>query len=228
MQTVDLFLACACAQGQPAAISALEHSYFPQVRARLDPRIEAAAIDDVISRMREELFVGRPGRQPKIVQYAGLSTLPTYLQSVANRMALRLLTSEQRLDHREKVAQHALASQVADPELERLKLAYRDWFQSALREAAAALSVRDRTLLRFQHVDALTGDEIARFYRVSRQTVVRWLRDARDALAEGTRARLMVAAGSDRRDFDSITRLVQSQLDFSIRGLLASVEVNRR
>jgi RNA polymerase sigma-70 factor (ECF subfamily) len=84
------------------------------------------------------------------------------------------------------------------------------------------LSSRERNLLRYHYIDGLTGDEIAGLHGTHRATVVRWLARARETLLTTTREHLLARVAVDPKEFASIARLVQSQLDFSIRTLLAT------
>src|SRR5205823_12308411 len=77
-----------------------------------------------------------------------------------------------------------------DPVLAQLKQRYRDEFGEAFRQAAAALTPRERTLLRYRFLDGLSIDEIGVLHRVHRATVARWIAAIREALFEATRERL--------------------------------------
>lgn len=218
VQALDLYLACACSEGLPGAIATFRETFLPAAEAHLRTmRAPAATIEDVLSRLTEELFASA---SPKIRQYAGRSALRVWLQVVITRMALRMLEHEKRylpLDE----APSDLTPEVAGPELAYLKGVYRDAFKTAFEEAARDLSSRDRNLLRYQYVDGLTGDEIAALYGTHRATVVRWAAKAREALLVGTRDKLLTRLAVEPSEFASIARLVQSQLDFSIRSLLS-------
>jgi RNA polymerase sigma factor (sigma-70 family) len=64
-------------------------------------------------------------------------------------------------------------------------------FRSAVREAFATLSPRQRYLLRLHFIDRLSTAEMGKLYSVDQSTVSRWLRSARQAVFEETKRRLM-------------------------------------
>src|SRR5690242_9707340 len=70
----DLYLACACARGDTAALAALERDHFAWLLGMLR---KAGADDDsaaeVLQRLRQELLAPRPGREPGIAAFAGRS-----------------------------------------------------------------------------------------------------------------------------------------------------------
>jgi len=65
LAATDLYLACACATGDAAPITAFERRYFPEIGAVL-ARVRDATIaaDDVKQALREKLFVGERPRSP--------------------------------------------------------------------------------------------------------------------------------------------------------------------
>ena len=93
-------------------------------------------------------------------------------------------------------------------------------FRDAFQEAAASLEPRERTLLRYSVVDGLTVDDLGRLFQVHRASAARWVADARDKLTSRTRSSLARRLGVRVRDQESILRLVQSQLDLSLRSIL--------
>ncbi len=58
----DLYLACACAQGLPRALSAFQERHGPQVDAALRGlKLPSGADEDLRQMLWEKLFVGQPG-----------------------------------------------------------------------------------------------------------------------------------------------------------------------
>jgi RNA polymerase sigma-70 factor (ECF subfamily) len=107
-----------------------------------------------------------------------------------------------------------------DPLLASLKQRYRDEFRGAFTDAAAQLTDRERTLLRYRFLDDLSIDEIGVLYRVHRTTVARWIAAIRESLFEATRAKLMQQLQITDSDVDSVLRLIDSQLDISISAVM--------
>ena len=114
-----------------------------------------------------------------------------------------------------------LAVRDRDQELEYMKGMYRDEFKAAFWQALSELSLRERNILRHQLLDGLNADQIGALYKVHRITVVRWNKKIREDLLARTRKALMARLSLDKSEFESITRLIRSQLDVSIRRYFA-------
>jgi RNA polymerase sigma-70 factor, ECF subfamily len=116
----------------------------------------------------------------------------------------------------------ALAPAVDDPALKYLKAKFADEFEVALARACAALTDRDRTILRLRFADDLNIDQIGGLYGVHRATVARWIARIRDEIFATTRRELVGRLKLSDSDFDSLLRLARSQLDLSLTAILAS------
>ncbi len=86
----------------------------------------------------------------------------------------------------------------------------------AISDAMAALTARQRTLLRLAYVDGLSVDVLGRMYAVHRATAARWLAAAPEALFDESRLRVEAALDAG---LTSVIRLVQSQIDVSLGAL---------
>jgi RNA polymerase sigma-70 factor (ECF subfamily) len=219
MRIADLYLAAACAGGDPAALKAFDDSFAREVRASLAGlRIGAAEIDDLTQTLRERFFVGLSGGAPKILDYAGRGKLRGWVRAAATRAGLNHLDARRP----ELSLEDDLFRQVpstGDPELDHLKRRYRAEFRRAFEEALASLLPREQTLLAQSFVDELTIDQIGMLHGVHRATAARWLIKAREALLAQTKANLRRMLAVDRFQLDSIMRLIASQLEASL-GLL--------
>ena len=69
-------------------------------------------------------------------------------------------------------------------------------------------------------LDGLTMDAIGGIYQVHRITVVRWMNQARQALAKETRRELSTRLRVDHQELESIMRLIESQMEVSLRAFL--------
>ncbi|HTC72785.1 MAG TPA: hypothetical protein VK655_07845 [Solirubrobacteraceae bacterium] len=217
----DLYLARACAAGDPAALAAFEGEIVAQIPSfvrRL--RLPAESVDELKQRVRAKLLLpGAGGAPPKILGYSGRGKLASWVRVAAVRAGLDM--------HRDPACSGepddavTLVTQAADPEIDFLRARYSQSFEQAVREAAAALTGRQRALLRMQHIDGLSGEQIGAIYEVNRSTVFRWLAVAHEALLGGARRLLMKRAGLTESEFDSLARLVMSRLQVSARVLLA-------
>jgi RNA polymerase sigma-70 factor (ECF subfamily) len=216
----DLYLACACVAHDPAALRALESgelARLPAMLARMRPPREA--VDEIRQRLRERFLVGS-GAGPALADYSGRGPLGAWVRVAAVRTYLSQLRHEdaQRADGDGQLLE--LPAGGLDPDLEIVRARYADAFKLALGDALRALPRRERTLLRFAYVDAMTVDEIAAFYRTHRATAARWVARARTAVLEETRRLLAERVSCAETELHSLLRVVVSQLDLSIKRLL--------
>jgi RNA polymerase sigma-70 factor (ECF subfamily) len=153
----------------------------------------------------------------KISEYSGRGDLRRWVRTVALRTCLNLLRkgkAEVLVGDEQVLANMAQSGD--DPELAYMKQRYRGEFKQAFLTALAALSARDQSLLRYHHADGLNIDEIGAIYRVHRVTAYRWLEKAREALVDGIQKTLRERLRLDQSEFDSILRLIRSQLHLSL------------
>jgi len=213
----DLYLACACAGGDDAAIEVFAARHLP----RLTPALRHTGLDDgAIAELEQELvallFVGEGA--PHIATYAGRGDLHGWLKAIAVRLALRRRARDARHTGDDALVHLAAPD---DPRLEHLRATAGAELRAAFAGALAALSSGDRTLLRQHHLDGVTLDALAAAHRVHRATIARRLAAARQAVAEHTRDALVARLGLATAELDSVVRLVGSQLDASLRRHLA-------
>jgi RNA polymerase sigma-70 factor (ECF subfamily) len=214
----DLWLACACAHGDKAAITAFSKGYVEPLFPL--PGDLARLSNDVRQLASVKLLVSEDGGAPRIEEYAGRGDLGSWVSVVALRIALSLLRKKKReVVFDDDRALLGIANE-GDAEVAHLKKHYRVEFAEAFQHALGTLKARDRNVLRQHHVDGLTMDHIARVYGVHRITVVRWIEAARDKLATETRKNLVTRLGIPRAELDSIMRLIRSQVDVSLRKFL--------
>lgn len=221
LHVADLFLATACAGGDTPAIAHFEATLRPTISAALRRlRIGADAVEELEQALREQLFVSAPPRgEPLIASYSGRGQLRNWLRIIAVRTAGKFLDKGRREVQMTESMLGELGPASADPELEHLKQTYRGEFRRAFEQALASLSSRDRVLLGHTYVDRLTIDEIGTIYSVHRATAARRVARAREALLTRTRQTLMQQVKIDRSEYDSIMRLIESQLPVSFSQL---------
>ncbi|MDX2090059.1 MAG: sigma-70 family RNA polymerase sigma factor [Kofleriaceae bacterium] len=215
---VDLYLACGCAAGDPAALAGFETEIITRLPAMLT-RHDATIVGEARSILYERLFTGTA---PRITTYNGTVELKNWVCVVANRIAMDLGRRAGAATRRAADALDTVAETTDDPQLTFLKATYRAELAEAFREAAETLSPEQRNLLRFHVVDRLTSDEVGAVYRVHRATAARWIERARDTLIARTRRRLLARLRVDAAELESILRIVRSRLDVSLNELLAS------
>lgn len=207
--TADRELATALAAGDSAALATFEEVIVPDIRGALVRfRRDDDFIAEVLQRVRVKLLVGAPAR---IAEYRGQGRLAAWIQIVAIREALVMIRATTR-----EIPGDAelLRLSVTEPALARSSRAHKDKFEVAFQRALAELSDRDRTYLRMCFLEGLGTEELARLFRVHRVTAFRWLRDAREALLEGT-----------RHHFLATVELPPSQVSSLMRSLAGSLSV---
>ena len=228
----DLYLACACAEQVPAALALLEASCLAplgRVIAQIDP--SPAFVDEVLQQVRERLLCveanqravgqGAP-RRPRIASYQGVGSLRRWVRAAALRVALNLRRSERsplhRLSEPDTLAEVATAQ--LDPELALIKARYRPALKAAFAQAVAALSSRERNVLRLQLMEGLPAEQIGQIYGVHRVSVARWLGQLRQRLLHETRKHLHKSLALSAEELDELHGLFDSQITLSLSRLL--------
>ena len=223
IRAADLYLAFACLAGDGEALRRFEHDHLAPIPAHLErvdiPRAIAGEVPGVL---RERLLVGDGA--PRLREYRGRGDLRGWLRVAAVRTALDLMRRQAREVPLEPSLADAIADEGDDPELAHLKQHYAAEFKAAFEEALLALTPRERNLLRHQTLHGLGVDQIGAIYRVHRATAARWVDAARTRLASEVRGRLMARLRADRANVESILRLIQSQIDVSVRRCLRDRE----
>jgi len=220
----DLYLACACVHGVPAAIETLERHYLAKLPALLGYlKLPAAMLDDVCQRVRIHLLLGTTDAGPRLAEYTGRGALLSWIRVIAARMALKHkqgTSVRERPDENVLAALEALPAPGLDVEFDLIKRRYHREFRQAVREAFAALSSEQRHLLRLHLVDRLSTTEMGPLFRVNQSTISRWIKSARQAVYEETKRRLQERLGLSSHEFESLLADLESQLDLSLSQVL--------
>ena len=217
----DLYVAAACAARDGVAVAACEARYGPGIdRALARQGLERAAADELRQKLREQLYVADASGRPYLAAYSGRGKLSGWLRVIAVRLALKSFRGQYRerpldTDLAEKLAG---TPELAVPSAERahLKLLYQTEFKTALKAAVASLPERDRELLRRHFVGGETIDQLGELFGVHRATAARWIERARTALLRSLRRILMQQLRLDAEGYESVLKLVRSQLDLSL------------
>jgi RNA polymerase sigma-70 factor, ECF subfamily len=216
----DLYLAAALAQPDEVALAIAEAELLPAVRQSAG-RVDStqAFVDEVSQRVRDRLFVGDRDTPPAITQYRGTGPLARWVRVVASRIALDI----KRADSKTSSDGDGDLTQLPapdDPELEVIWRTCAAEYKSALAEAFAGLSRRERNLMRQRYIDDLNIDALGRIYKVHPSTTFRWLRQVEEKLAEATRSALMKKLAISESQLHSMERMVMSQLHVSLSRML--------
>ncbi len=213
----DLYLACACARGVPAAHTALDAAYTGNLRAALgtlDSRPDFIA--EVLQQLREKILVPREGGA-KIETYSGHGPLGAWLRVAAMRTALSL-----RRQRQPELALDEELDRVLDlPPNAEVRVIARELgsdLRETLRAAVAAQPSRVRAVLRMYYADNRGVEDIGRVYNVHASSVSRWLAKARQEILMHTRSALLAKRHSEA-SLDSLLGHVAS-LEISFESLL--------
>jgi RNA polymerase sigma-70 factor (ECF subfamily) len=217
----DVYLTLACLEGERPALDALERRLVAVGEPALSrlgfSRDERA---DLLQMARHRLLVPEPGQPPRLASYAGRGPLDAWLQALITRLALtaKRARAAAHLDEGND-AWLAWPSPDDDAELALLKRSSNEAFRRAAHEAFHALDPKVRLLLRQHLLDGLNPEQLAALHHVHLVTVYRWLREGRARYLAETRRRLAASLKLEGRDLDSLLRLLESQLDLSLRQL---------
>jgi RNA polymerase sigma-70 factor (ECF subfamily) len=213
----DLYLACACAAGDPVALAHLDTRFLATIvgqagRVALTPQLA----DEVRQELRLRLIGGRGAG---IGSYRGHAPLAIWVRVCATRIALRLASGPA---HRALDAGllRRLVAAGGDPEALVARAEHHRTLKEALETCFAALEPRDKTLLRLHYLDGLGLDELAVMLRVHRATVARRLAAIRRRVIGELAAQVTFTAGTTPSETNSLLRHVQSDIRLSLHRLL--------
>jgi RNA polymerase sigma-70 factor, ECF subfamily len=220
----DLYLATACAAGEPAALAAFERTCGPVIaHAIVAAGATSAERADLEQVVRQRLLVApADDATPRIASYSARGTLGSWVRVVATREAARMLPRARREVSAEDEELATLIVGDDDPEIGYLKRLYRHEFKLAFDAAVHALGDRERLVLRQRVLDGLSIDQLAALHGVHRATAARWVEAARDAVVAATQRELIRRLGLSRDEVASVMRLIRSQLDVSLPRLLGT------
>ncbi|MEM9460164.1 MAG: hypothetical protein AAGF11_38665 [Myxococcota bacterium] len=224
LDAVEVALALACAEGQPAAQRVFESRYLGVLpRALGHMRLSADALAEVVSATRRRLLVDPQGGTPRLLVYAGRGQLQALVRVVATRVALDLRRTQGR---RREVPQAELSAVLlasADPEQVVGQGRKQAIFRAAFEAAVADLSPADRTLLRMYVIDGVGIDGLAAVAGIHRSTAARRLARIRSTIAAQTRARLR-DGGLPTTELESVIAVVDDGLELTLSRILAEPE----
>ena len=220
----ELYLCCACMQGQAPALSALDEGYWGPARASLARMgFDNSQRDELIQQVRMRLFVDADDRPAKIRTFSGAGSLAGWLKVVVSREGLRVA---RRAENRKRSDEPSVLDMVSDgvenAEIEHIRARYKKEFEHALTEAFRRLRTDQRTLLRMYVTDGLTLAELGKLHQVNASTVSRWLARIRERLLKDARQHLSDNLNLRRSEFESLAKVMASALHLSVERLLAT------
>jgi RNA polymerase sigma-70 factor (ECF subfamily) len=218
----EIYLACACALAEPAAIAAFEQRYFSAIPAALSRlALGRDEISEIAQLLRIRLFVPDADGIARVVTYAGRGQLGGLVRVAALRAGLNLLRDRGRIEPSSGELEDIPITR-DDPALAHLKSQHRTAFKAAFEEAIATLEPRERTLLDLAIVKGVGIDKLGTIYGIHRATAARWVAQARDNLARAVQRVLGAKLGVAKADLADLAQLVESQLELSLERLLRS------
>lgn len=213
LRAEELYLACACAQGDERGIAAFKTSYEGWLTSTLlQMGYSAESADDILQQVWIRLFVRVSARAAKIETFSGRGSLAGWLRTLTIRVALDELRPARSRPLLETL-EESLVLAGPDPEIEYFKRTYQHEFKRALDDALRSLSAEERNLLQRYFIDGLSSDELASLMHIHRSTVARQLHRARTQLFIETRRLMAAHLKVDRTLIDSILRLLHSRME---------------
>jgi RNA polymerase sigma-70 factor (ECF subfamily) len=218
----DMYLACACANGDPKALAALDRTLKTDV-ARAVGSIDRSRelLEEALQGTRERLLVREGDGPARIADYAGRASLRNWLCVVATRWVLTQRRRKSERPHAPFRDQDDERLASGGPEFDYLRRRYKLEFEEGLRRAIQELPPKPRLLLRLHVVDGVGIDKIAVIFHVGRSTAARWIAAARASLYDRVRRNLRAKLHLTSSELESLAADIQSQLDASIIKLLA-------
>lgn len=223
-----MYLAFACASGDPLAAKAFEKSCGKVMKACYRRLGFMQFAEEINQRVLRSIFVGEGNGGPAIRNYTGRGSLSSWVRVVTVREAYRLTRSERKKSKREvggvdeRIMDQAVFDE-ANPEMLHLKRDYRAKFKQSFQRAFERLDHRERNILRYQYLDGLNLEQIGTIYDASRATVARWRAKARARLLAETRKIMRDDFNVPLEEFDGAIRLIESAMDVSLSRLLTAV-----
>ena len=223
---VDLFLACACALGVAGALAEFDKTMGPEIDATIHRFATDPDIRDELGRQVRSLLFSHP-REPGISKYSGVGPLVYWVRLLALRTARTFHRGGKGEATLCEEGAHFCAVGARDREGTAMKAELVPVFEASFARAFRALESRERTLLRFYVVDALSVDELSRLLGVHRATAARRVAAAREKLVALTRADLGESAKLTPEERDSLFRLLESQIDMSVSRIFGQDQSGR-
>ncbi len=222
LDPVEIGLALACADHNPAALRAFEAQYLADLpRTLAHMRLPDDLVAEVAQITRERLLLGTDASgTPRLTAYAGRGQLRALVRVVATRAALDQRRSQGRRREVPATELSAVLLASTDPEQAAGRDRKGEVFRAAFEAAVADLAPDDRTLLRMYVIDGVGIDGLATVTGVHRSTAARRLARIRRVIADNTRGQLE-RAGLQPTELQSVIGVVDEGLELTLSRILA-------
>jgi RNA polymerase sigma-70 factor, ECF subfamily len=225
-RAADIYLACACQEGDSAGLRWFEIKLLPGVRAAVARLVRSPdAVDDTVQELLQRLFCGP---KPKICGYAGRGPLWKWLRIMSVRIAGELrhargLAPTVSPDVVEKILQEEVPRETL-----LVQKRYAGTIRQALTRAIEALPADDKALLRLQYLERQGIDRLAALFRAHRATMARRLQQIRRRIATDVRAQIGAHLPNLSADeAKSLWRALRSQVHLSLSRLIGRTSSDR-
>lgn len=216
----DLYLCCACAEGNAAAHRTLRRELLTRVEAALRrAHSDEELVAESLHALEIKLLVGP---RAKIGSYAARGPLLGWLHMAARRSVLDQIT---RFRARKPWLDTAFAVEgprhhQPDPVLGILQTRYAASLLAAVKTSLAGLSLEDLELMRQAHLEGATIETLGEAYAIHRSTAARRLQRVRQQIADAVRRELSRAFLLSDGEFDEIAAALREHLAPALAGLL--------
>jgi len=217
----DLYLCAAALLGDAAAAATLRRLHRPVV-ARYLKNLDGSPsfVDEVEQRLWSACLLATPEGPPKLASYAGRGPLAGWVGVSAQRIALGMMRHEQ-AEQRAAEGHRREADRFGDdPELSFLKQHLRGQFREAVTRALGVLNDHERLIYRMYVVDGVPMERIGKMYGVTPSTISRRMSAARATVVGEAQRLLREEMGVAPDEYESMARLLVSQLDLSVSRVL--------
>lgn len=210
----DLFLAFACALGDPAALRRFDVLVLGQAAAALRRmRKGDDFVDEALQRAREHLLVGGE-KGPRIAGYGGAGSLTGWARVVAVRVALQMARERGAAD--EEIDQESPDPAPPDLVALRVRALYGEWLKLAIEDALRTLDPADREILALLFKESLTMSEVGERLGVNKSTISRRVSTIRSVVFDKLQRRARDELRLQGTEYASLLGQLRSQLDITL------------
>jgi RNA polymerase sigma-70 factor, ECF subfamily len=222
---VDLYLAVACATGNPAAITAFTCRHTARLQDYLRRFSDSSdLIDEVRAKLEDKLLLSEGGFLPRIAQYEGRGPLGSWVTVAAKRCLLSILRARGRAPRTDPIEGLWDLWSTVPSSAHSQSQQYAATIKESLRQAIHSLTVRERTILRLSIIENVSLSQIARMLSINQSTVSRAFHGSLDKVNEEVRNRLKALHGMQDSEIESVVRDLRSRADLSLSRMFADTE----
>lgn len=220
----DLYLCCACLQGERSALEIFERDYFAKAHAIMLKSVPRFVADETIQRLRISLFLPNERRAAKVATYTGKVPLGGWFSIVAQRELASVTRDMTRKKERTNVTSQEVENlpSPASAEGEYFKQINDAAVRNALAGTFRGLNADDQKLLTWLVKEGASIDVISARLAVHRSTAARMVTRAKARMLEGVREGLRVDLKVSESSLDSICASMATRLDVTLNGIIGN------